>query len=402
MLKLKYMWKDECTAEISVEGKKVTLINHTDDLIRRPFGINIQPTIYDFEDFLEERAFPQARGNCNQLLEDLSLNRYSPLAICRKTYGRQWDDFHWIQFRDQEAISYNDIKLRPLPIKHSTSNPFHQAGTFFLTSEDEKTFSPSCKGNQTKWQKDNFWLKAEYLGYESLAEYLSTWIAKQTNIGDFAPIVEYRPCDIEIHGQMYRGCYSKNLLHDDEECITFYKMISSLTNGDKFFKRFDKMSTLDRIRSVVEIIQEETHIANLGEWLTCLMEFDSLILNEDRHFNNLAVVRKADGTYRLMDLFDNGAGFCSDTSTDYPLDLPPSICMSKVKAKPFASTFKKQVEAFRSIYGAQLTLKPSLIQNMHRLDRLDELDFTNYTRAEYKRALSILRSQVVSQGASLK
>ena len=30
----------------------------------------------------------------------------------------------------------------------------------------------SSKGNQLKWRKDNLWYKADYTGYEGLAEYL--------------------------------------------------------------------------------------------------------------------------------------------------------------------------------------------------------------------------------------
>jgi len=98
--------------EVDMRNRKVTVINYTDNLINRPFGSIESPTMADLENFLEGRCFPKARANCQQLLLEMGLEHYDPLAIIMKTHGRQWDDYNWILF-DGEVFDYEkDIKLR--------------------------------------------------------------------------------------------------------------------------------------------------------------------------------------------------------------------------------------------------------------------------------------------------
>ena len=113
-MKLKYMWKNECMADIEVDVLKniVSVTNYTADPLNRPFGVNESPTMADFERFIENRCFPKARANCGQLLADFGLDHYDPLAIIRHTHGRQWDDFNWILFEGEELDYERDVKLR--------------------------------------------------------------------------------------------------------------------------------------------------------------------------------------------------------------------------------------------------------------------------------------------------
>jgi len=117
-----------------------------------------------------------------------------------------------------------------------------------------------------------------------------------------------------------------------------------------------KLSTKEKIKTIVDFMVNETGLTNFGEWLTALLEFDQLILNEDRHPHNIAVIRKTDGTYKLMPFFDNGAAFCSDTTRDYPLSMPLNVCMRSVKAMPFNSSFQRQVNACRELFERQLVV----------------------------------------------
>lgn len=116
IIEFDYMRKNEVMAHVIVNyaEHKVTVVNYTDDLIERPFGINETPNIQDFENFLESRCFPKTRRNCKQLLRDLDLPYYSPILIVQKTHGRQYEDFSWIRFKGEEGkIDYErDIKLR--------------------------------------------------------------------------------------------------------------------------------------------------------------------------------------------------------------------------------------------------------------------------------------------------
>ena len=40
----------------------------------------------------------------------------------------------------------------------------------------------SSKGNQLKWQRDGIWYKADYTGYEGLAEYMVSSLLKASNL----------------------------------------------------------------------------------------------------------------------------------------------------------------------------------------------------------------------------
>lgn len=116
IIEFDYMRKNEVMAHVVVNytEHKVTVENYTDDLIERPFGVNENPSIQDFENFLESRCFPKTRRNCKQLLRDLDVPYYSPILIVQKTHGRQYEDFSWIRFKGEEnKIDYErDIKLR--------------------------------------------------------------------------------------------------------------------------------------------------------------------------------------------------------------------------------------------------------------------------------------------------
>lgn len=114
MLKLQVMWKDKKTADIEADliKGKIKVTNYTDKYMMLPFGLNENPNRQDFEDFLEDRCFPKERFNCKQLLEDLDLDFYDPLAIIEKTHGRQFEDYMWIKFEGEELEYERDIKLR--------------------------------------------------------------------------------------------------------------------------------------------------------------------------------------------------------------------------------------------------------------------------------------------------
>ena len=42
----------------------------------------------------------------------------------------------------------------------------------------------SSKGNQLKWESDGIWYKADYTGYEGLAEYMVSGLLKHSNMNE--------------------------------------------------------------------------------------------------------------------------------------------------------------------------------------------------------------------------
>ena len=103
-----------------------------------------------------------------------------------------------------------------------------------------------------------------------------------------------------------------------------------------------------------------------------ILELDCLTLNEDRHTNNLAVLRNEETKeFRLCPIFDNGLSLLSDLN-DYPLTDDLYTCIERVQAKPFDSDHVEQVTAAEQLYGRQLTFRISHEELRSGLNLLSE------------------------------
>ena len=104
-LRMEYMCGDDCCSVIlvNVKEEKIAVLNETDDLLHRAFGMKAKPTWEDFEEFLESRCFPGDREDLDEILDDLELDAYEPLAIVERTGGRMAGDLQWIKIRRFKA-----------------------------------------------------------------------------------------------------------------------------------------------------------------------------------------------------------------------------------------------------------------------------------------------------------
>lgn len=100
-IRMEYMCEDDCCSVILVnrDKKKIEVINETDNLLHRAFGIKARPNWEDFEAFLESRCFPQSREDVDEVLDDLGLTGYEPFEIVKRTGGRMAEDLQWIKIR---------------------------------------------------------------------------------------------------------------------------------------------------------------------------------------------------------------------------------------------------------------------------------------------------------------
>ncbi len=209
----------------------------------------------------------------------------------------------------------------------------------------------TSKGNQLKFCIDNNWYKADFLGYEGASEYLASEILKNTNIKSF---VQYNLTTINYNDKVLNGCVSGNFLKEGESLITAERLIKAHTNKTTS-ELLHNCSLQDKIKIFVDNVIKITNLPDFGAYLTTLLEFDKLILNEDRHFHNIAIIKTQEG-YKYCPIFDNGAAFLSDLREDYPLEKNIHGLIPKVKAKPFNTNFDTQVSAAESLYGKQLSL----------------------------------------------
>lgn len=213
----------------------------------------------------------------------------------------------------------------------------------------QETEWTSSKGNQNKWFADGMWYKEDGLGYEALAEIFVSRLLAKTNVGSF---VSYEYEQLERDGRPYHGCRSADfLLPEDDKLISVERLFQAY-KGESAARGIVQFETAEeRICYIVENMEEITGLNGFGNYLRKVLTVDTLFLNEDRHFHNIAVIQKKDGTFRECPLFDHGASLFSDTRSDYPLELNTEACYQKIQAKPFSRTFDEQLDACEILYG---------------------------------------------------
>lgn len=100
VLRLDFMYKQKVCTEIYVDyrDKKVKIINRTDDIMKRAFGVNENPAWEDYEEFIEGRCMPRSRAMQKAVFARLGLGGYDPLEIAEKNCGRTAEDNQYIKF----------------------------------------------------------------------------------------------------------------------------------------------------------------------------------------------------------------------------------------------------------------------------------------------------------------
>ncbi len=219
---------------------------------------------------------------------------------------------------------------------------------------NEKIALTSSKGNQEKWCDDNIWYKLDQFGYEVLAEAVTSEILEKSNIESDTPFkfVRYSIEKVNVHNADRIACTSPNFLRQGEAIITLNKLLSSNIEVSLIEKLSRLSSDKKRIQYLVDTTKEITGLAYFDKYLTLLFEIDSLILNDDRHLNNIAVLEK-NGKFDYCPIFDNGAGLLSNTQI-YRMDIEPKGIMKTMVASPFFMTFNRELKTVRSLYGTVL------------------------------------------------
>lgn len=223
---------------------------------------------------------------------------------------------------------------------------------------DEKIAETSSKGNQEKWydQASNRWYKLDQFGYEALAETVISTLLEQSNIETDTPFtfVRYHMERLRVHGRERTGCSSRNFLQPGQALITVDRLLSSYLGKPLREKLVRLPSDRKRIAYLAEATAELTGLALFPQYLTLLFEVDALFCNDDRHLNNIAVIEQ-NGKFDYCPIFDNGAGLLSNTQLS-PMDILPPALISALQARPFNTTFTRQMNTARSLYGTQLAM----------------------------------------------
>lgn len=205
----------------------------------------------------------------------------------------------------------------------------------------------SSKGNQLKWTDKDTWYKADYLGYEALSEYVISHLLDKTSVSEHTL---YDILPLEFLSKKYIGCKCSSFLKEDQEIITLQKLFRQYKDSD-LTKTLAPMNLETRIRYVAQQTSKLTGLKDFPAYLTMLLEMDAFFLNEDRHLNNIAVLRNPDLSYSYCPVFDNGAALFSDVTISYGLELSVDDCYKNIEAKPFSRSFDEQIDIAEELYG---------------------------------------------------
>ena len=246
----------------------------------------------------------------------------------------------------------------------------------------------SSKGNQLKWENEGTWYKADYTGYEGLAEYVISHLLKYTNLNEDEYVL-YEPEQIKYKRQIYKGVRSRTFIDGDWQIITLERLFKNVYNESLTSVLWHMSDVKERLEFLVNAIKNITGLNNWGEYICRLFTIDAFFLNEDRHMHNIAVLMNGKGDYKYCPVFDNGAGLLSDTTMDYPMEQDIYQMISEVKSKSVSQNFDEQLDVAENLYGQNLHF---LFTKKNVSDIVNNADM--YPPEERKRVELIIYSQM--------
>ena len=87
----------------------------------------------------------------------------------------------------------------------------------------QETEGHTSKGNQLKWENAGIWYKADYTGYEGLAEYMISHLLIKSTLKP-EEFVRYDLEEIKYKRQVYQGVKSRTFLSEDWQIITLERL----------------------------------------------------------------------------------------------------------------------------------------------------------------------------------
>lgn len=215
----------------------------------------------------------------------------------------------------------------------------------------------SSKGNQLKWNQGEYWYKADYTGYEGLAEYMVSHLLGYSSLGR-EEYVRYDTEEIRYGNQCYTGCRSRDFLKDPStkktgnwQMITLERLFYSNYGESLYRSIFRIREHEERLKFLVEQVERITGLSSFGRYMCKLLTVDAVFLNEDRHTHNIAVLWDGEMEYDYCPIFDQGAALLADTAMDYPMGRDVIELMQRVEAKSFCRSFEEQLDIAETLYG---------------------------------------------------
>ena len=128
----------------------------------------------------------------------------------------------------------------------------------------------------------------------------------------------------------------------------------------------------DRIEYVVRFIKDSCGL-DIIPYLKKAVTLDSIVLNEDRHFNNLALIYDGDG-FRPAPIFDNGISLLTaNQSKSRYVSIAENV--RRVTAKPFSGSFKKMHDYFGDGFTVDIEKTLDWLRHEPPSEEKDVLEF---------------------------
>lgn len=211
----------------------------------------------------------------------------------------------------------------------------------------------SSKGNQLKWLNEGIWYKADYTGYEGLAEYIISHLLEKSSLLK-EQFVLYDTEVIQYGQVQYNGCKSPDFLTNGWNMITLERLFQNMYGQSLTKSIYAIQDHENRLKFLVDQTIRMTGLKDFGKYMCQLLTMDALFLNEDRHMHNIAVLMDDIGQFHYCPFFDHGAGLLSDTTMDYPAGMDVIQAMEKAQSKTFCTSFDEQLDIAEKLYGQQI------------------------------------------------
>lgn len=233
------------------------------------------------------------------------------------------------------------------------------AGNRLSLHTNDRIVTTTSRGNQEKWfdAENDLWYKVDNGHFEALAEAVASEILRRfTNASELPGIsvADYWIDTAEVHNLPQVLSVSKNFKKENESLVTVNTILKN-SIGPGYIEAFNRRASLkERIAFLVSTVESATGMAAFGAYFTTLLELDALFLNQDRHLNNIALLRADE--YKPCPIFDCGASFLLDFGLYRP-DVDTHAYLTKAVCLPFKSAFTRTVHTAQKLYGKQLMVE---------------------------------------------
>lgn len=268
-------------------------------------------TTPQLEEYILDRRIAEGRSNRSKLyFGGKSLSKYQEMKAYR---GVDIDDECWIKYEDDD----------------------------FGAERIFSSIGSSPKGDQNKWESVGYFYKQDKFQGEAMAEYLCSLFLQASNCP--IPYIPYRLSDGT--GVCKSPSYKPNFTF-----VPFYKIIEhevrlgkidKVDSMNKWMKRWNRLSSVDKVEYVCSAFKKLRVSRNdTLDYLTYMIELDTLVLNIDRHLNNFGLrYNYMERTYEPMFLFDQGLSLCVGEGIFGSLrDMRNT---RKIKMQPFSTSLHR-------------------------------------------------------------